>query len=183
MEKIYLCLYLSALCLFPAHAQRPVESPESDLAERIGRAIPLSSEQEDRLASLYGTMLLKIDDATDSLGPLAEKRLGTRLKTKYAKDLVAIDEAPENVRDARSRALVRKVSIELRADLEKEMLGKLRVIVLDFFAGASKLLKTSQRPKLKSLKTRYLAEWDRAKTPEIRKELDLILGANPTKRL
>ena len=179
MHRLLLLIALTALLLSPSHAQTPGKLLKRDLAEEIGKIVRLSSEQEDRLASLHGTMLLKAEDVEDSLGPLAEQRLGAKLKTKYAKELAVIDAAPESERDARSRALVRKVSLELRGELEKEARGKLRAVATDFFADATKLLSPSQRPKLKAFQGRYLAAWDREKPAEIRRQLDLILGSAP----
>ena len=177
MRKAFLILLASVLLLAPAHAEKPKNLLKRDLPEEIGKIVRLSSDQEDRVAALHGTMLLKVEDVADSFGPLAEQRLGAKLKTKYAKELAAIDAAPESERDARSKALVRKVSVELRAELEREMRGKLRAVATDFFADATKLLSPSQRPKLKAFQGRYLAAWDREKPAEIRRQLDLILGS------
>ena len=94
-----------------------------------------------------------------------------------------MDSAPAAERDARSKALVRKVAVELRTDMEKEALGQRRVVVTDFFADAAKILKLSQRPKLKNFQTRYLSAWNRETLLELRRQLDLIIGSRePTKR-
>lgn len=179
MTRVFLLVLLFAFGVAPSKAETPRSLLKRDLAEEIGKAVRASSEQEDRLASLHATMLLKTEDVEDSLGPLAEQRLGAKLKTKYAKERAAIDAAPESERDARSRSLVRKASLELRGELENVARGKLRAVATEFFDEVTKLLSPRQRARLKPLRARYFAAWDKEMPTEIGKLLDLILGIKP----
>ena len=150
---------LSACLASPSSAQ---ELPNIDPTAAVLKAVSPDAAQKKRLDALSEASQKKGAAALEGIGPMIEKKMMAMTTSEaFMAKATEIEKLPEADQKAAMDKLTAGLIAEIRPELEKTIFGKMRGVVVEYFAGAAKLMKPAQKPKLEKARIAYFKKFDK----------------------